>query len=120
MLINELKCIEILLKYIYNNQSVKPQITKDFTSSKDFERAKINLFNLVSINTLLSNYNEKDSFNLDLFVRDGIIPNVYETDTPGPTTDFRYNNSKDFIKAIVEALKEGDYTFDEDSNVFYF
>lgn len=118
MLINELKCIEILLKYIYNNQSVKPQITKDFTSSKDFERAKINLFNLVSINTLLSNYNEKDSFDLDLFVRDGIIPNVYETDTPGPTTDFRYNNSKDFIKSIVEALKEGNYTFDEDSNVF--
>lgn len=119
MLSNELKCAEILMKYICNNQRIRPQIIKDFNSSLDFERAKTNLFNLISINTLLSNYSEKKSFDIDQFLKDGIIPNVYDTVVPGPTTDSRYigNNIK-FFYQIIDALKKGEYTFDEDSNVY--
>ena len=118
MLTNELKCIEIFMKYIYNNQSVRPQIIKDFPSTLDFERAKTNLFNYISINTLLKNYTDKPSFDLELFLKDGIIQNVYESVVPGPTNDFRYNNAKEFIAAIIEAIKNNDFTFDEDSNVY--
>ena len=98
MLTNELKCIEIFMKYIYNNQSVRPQIIKDFPSTLDFERAKTNLFNYISINTLLKNYTDKPSFDLELFLKDGIIQNVYESVVPGPTNDFRYNNAKEFAR----------------------
>lgn len=84
MLIDELKCIEVLLRNIVRNSNLKAEILSEFQEEDSFEEHKRNLFNVISINNLLANFSENVPFSLESFLRTGIIPNMYDEKTMIP------------------------------------
>ena len=119
MFIQELACLEVLLNHLINNSDLNREIFTDFSSTKTFDTKKNNLFNIISINNLLSNYREPAPFALPKFCRNGIIKGVYTTPTPTPIMDPKDQyDPVSFIANIVEAFKEDNYIFDEDRNVY--
>lgn len=119
MLINELKCIEVLMRYLINGESLETEISSKFDKMKDFENHKNNLFNLISINNLIKHFAGNQAFSLDTFLNTGIIPGMYTEPTAIPSTDPEYyTNYQEFYSNLIEALKENNYLFDEDNNIF--
>lgn len=119
MLINELKCIEVLMRYLVNGENLETEISSKFDRVKDFENHKNNLFNLISINNLVSNFSKNPSFSLETFLNTGIIPKMYNEPTAIPSTDpVYYTNCQEFYSNLITALKENNYVFDDDNNVF--
>lgn len=119
MPIQELKCIEILIRFLARKSSLKDEISSEFKDASVFNSSKVNLFNLISINDLIDNFDFNQPFSLDLFLVNGRIPGMYEEKTHTPTDDTRYNTDyKKFYTYLIEALKEGNYLFDESNNIF--
>ena len=52
MPIKELKCIEILIRFLIRKSSLKHEISSEFKDTSVFENTKTNLFNMISINSL--------------------------------------------------------------------
>lgn len=119
MPIEELKCIEILIRFLSRKSSLKDEISSELSDTASFNNAKVNLFNLISIYNLIDNFDLNQPFSLDLFLVNGRIPGMYEEKTHTPTDDIRYNTDyKKFYTYLIEALKEGNYLFDESNNIF--
>lgn len=119
MPIKELKCIEILLHFLSGNNELTQEIQSEFDDTATFAKTKSNLFNLISIYDLIENFNLDQPFSLEYFYNTGIIPGMYDEPTLPPEEDFRNNlDYKDFYLNLIEALKEGNYLFDDSNNVF--
>lgn len=118
MLMDELKCIEVLLRNIVRNSNLKAEIMSEFSEEETFEEHKKNLFNLISIDNLIANFSENVPFSLESFLKTGIIPNMYEerTATPFIESDFK-GDYRDFYNSLLTALKENNYVFDKDNNI---
>lgn len=119
MPIKELKCIEILIRFLARKSNLKDEISAEFEDVSIFENTKTNLFNLISINDLIENFSLNQSFSLELFLEQGIIPGIYDEKTYVPDEDPRYTNDyRGFYTNLIKALKEGHYIFDESNNIF--
>ena len=77
MLIEELKCLEILLRHLITKNSLEAEILTEFSDEDTFKEYKNNLFNLISIDSLLANYPQTFSFSSNML---GIIP-VFKNDS---------------------------------------
>ncbi len=119
MPIKELKSIEILIRFLAKKTNLKDEISSEFSESESFNSSKINLFNLISINQLLEHFSLNQPFSLEQFLIDGKIPGMYEDAIYTPDNDPRFNyNYKQFYELLIEALKEGNYLFDDSNNIF--
>ena len=119
MPIKELKCIEILIRFLTRKSTLKQEISSEFSDTEQFDSSKINLFNLISINDLIENFCLDQPFSLELFLTDGKIPGMYDEPTYTPEEDPRYiYDYKQYYNFLIEALKEGNYLFDESNNIF--
>ena len=119
MLTNELKAIEVLMKHLVNGTDLRKEAFSSFTDLRNFETAKVNLFNMISINTLLDTYENNPSFSLEFFLFNGIIPGLYENPCVTPSIDKKFQNDiKGFYDKLIQALCEGNYVFDENNNLF--
>ncbi len=119
MLTNELKAIEVLMKHLVNGTDLRKEAFSSFTDLRNFETAKVNLFNMISINTLLDTYENNPSFSLEFFLFKGIIPGLYESPCVTPSIDKKFQNDiKGFYDKLIQALHEGNYVFDENNNLF--
>ena len=118
MPIEELKCIEILIRFLTRKSNLKDEISSELNDKTSFDKAKVNLFNIISIYNLIDNFDLNQPFSLDLFLLNGSIPGMYEEKTHTPTDDNRYNTDyKKFYVHLIEALKEGNYFFDESNDI---
>jgi hypothetical protein len=118
MPIEELKCIEILIRFLTRKSNLKDEISSELNDKTSFDKAKVNLFNIISIYNLIDNFDLNQPFSLDLFLLNGRIPGMYEEKTHTPTDDNRYNTDyKKFYVHLIEALKEGNYFFDESNDI---
>lgn len=119
MQITELKCIEVLIRSLVNKTDLNREALSEFDGASTFEASKNNLFNLISIDDLLSNFNHIQPFSLELFLHTGIVPGMFEEKTQVPAIDSKYfTNYLGFYKELLEALKEDNYIFDENNNIF--
>lgn len=119
MQVIELKCIEVLMRSLVNKTELDKEALSEFDRLSTFEQMKNNLFNLISIDDLLSNFNHIQPFSLELFLHTGIVPGMFEDKTQIPTIDSKYfRNYLSFYKDLLEALKDENYIFDENNNVF--
>lgn len=118
MLIDELKSIEVLLRTIISKSNLNAEILSEFEDEESFDKHKKNLFNIISIDSLLNNYPQAFPFSLESFLKTGIIPNMYDekTNTPIILEPFK-GDYRDFYSCMIKALKDGDYTFDSDNNI---
>lgn len=119
MRINELKCIDVLMRTLITNGSLSEEILSDFSSYSTYETARNSVFNIISINNVLQHFTENPPFSLESFLNTGIIPNLYEDKIATPSVDKIYlNDYKEFYKQMLEAFKTGDYTFDGSGNIY--
>ena len=119
MLTNELKAIEVLMTHLVNDTSLHKEVYSRFTEEKTFEKTKVGLFNQISINSLLDTYEENPNFSLEFFLYNGLIPGMYETAVATPTVDIALQKDvKEYYRRLYRALKDGNYTFDENNNIF--
>lgn len=119
MQVTELKCIEVLIRSLVNKTALDKEALSEFDRISTFEETKNNLFNIISIDDLLSNFNHIQPFSLELFLHTGIVPGMFEEKTQIPNIDSKYfKDYLSFYKDLLEALQEENYIFDEDNNVF--
>ncbi len=119
MLTNELKAIEVLMRHLVNGTSLRKEAFSQFADLGTFESTKMNLFNIMSINVLLESYDTKPSFSLEYFLFNGIIPGLYDKACAIPTVDRKYfDDINGYFDKLIKALKNGNYVFDENNNVF--
>ena len=100
------RAVETLLYYLYNKGNISDLGADEFESEEEFLHARINLFNLVSINSIVSlnpNFNGKDL--------EEIIGGIQILNTSGNT------NNRKIYNDIIDSLKNGSFTFDGDNNV---
>ena len=119
MQVTELKCIEVLIRSLVNKTDLDREALSEFDRVTTFEGAKNNLFNLISIDDLLSNFNHIQPFSLELFLHTGIVPGMFEEKTQIPQIDPKYfKDYLSFYKDLLEALRDENYVFDEQNNLF--
>jgi len=119
MFLQELSCIEVLLNHLTSNSELSREIFTSFSSTKTFDNKRGNLFNIISINNLVENYTPNAPFSLERFVQNGVIKGMYDKPTQTPLTDGKnLHNARRFIAELVQALKEENYLFDDDNNVY--
>lgn len=119
MQVNELKCIEVLIRSLVNKTDLDQEALSEFDRLSTFEFTKNNLFNLISIDDLLNNFNHIQPFSLELFLHTGIVPGMFEEKIQVPAIDSKYyRDYLTFYKDLLDALKEENYIFDENNNVF--
>ena len=119
MQVNELKCIEVLIRSLVNKTNLDQEALSEFDRLSTFEFTKNNLFNLISIDDLLNNFNHIQPFSLELFLHTGIVPGMFEEKIQVPAIDSKYyRDYLTFYKDLLDALKEENYIFDENNNVF--
>ena len=119
MPINELKCIEVLMRYLAQNSKLTQEIHSEFDETATYEHTKTNLFNLLTIFDLIENFDINQPFSLEYFLKTGVIIGMFEEPTITPDEDFK--NKQDYLefyKNLVEAFKEGNYLFDDTNNIF--
>ena len=119
MPINELKCIEVLMRYLAHNSKLTQEIHSEFDETATYEHTKTNLFNLLTIFDLIENFDINQPFSLEYFLKTGVIIGMFEEPTITPDEDFK--NKQDYLefyKNLVEAFKEGNYLFDDTNNIF--
>ena len=106
MYTKEMKVIEVIINYLDSRGNLANLISENFEDEDDFLRSKINLFNLISINSIVSlnpNFNEKEI--------EKIVSGIQIINNPRNLSKRRiYNN-------IVLALKNRQYSFDFDNNI---
>ncbi len=119
MTVNELKCTEVLIRSLVSGSDLRTEILSEFKDSDTFEQTKNNLFSIISINNFLKNYNSNLPFSLAEFMETGRIPGLYDDKITTPSVDIRYlNDYQSFFRYLVAAIKEDNYLFDENNNIF--
>lgn len=119
MPINELKCIELLMRYLAQNSKLTQEIYSEFDETATYEHTKSNLFNLLVINDLIENFDINQSFSLEYFLKTGMIVGMFDEPTITPDEDFKNRQSYfSFYTNLIDAFKEGNYLFDDSNNIF--
>ncbi len=106
MYTNELKVIEVLLNYLDSKGNLSSLVEESFNSEEEFLSSKINLFNLVSINSILSlnpNFSDEDI--------EKIINGIQILNNP------KKLSAREVYNNIISCIKEGTFAFDKDNNV---
>ncbi len=111
---NELKVLSTYLESLLTDRASNDTSISD----KQFNRAKINLINFATIETLINLYNSNPSFSLDDYLFDG--QNSYFTEPiPTPSVDKRYiTDYQSFYENLIKAFINGEYTFDDQNNIY--
>lgn len=119
MLVNELKCIEVLMQTLVNNTSLSTQILSVFDNPRDYKRNKNNLFNLISIKKLLTYYHDNLPFSLQAFLNTGIIPGHFNEPCVVPTIyETSSNDIEEIFKHLIEAFSSDQYIFDTENTIY--
>lgn len=119
MLVNELKCAEVLMRALVNNENIDSEVISVFDNVEDYQKHKNNLFNLISIKTLITYYHENLSFSLQNFLTTGIVPGLYNEKCITPTIyESTSSDTLTIFNNIVEALSSDHYVFDEENNIY--
>lgn len=112
MAINELRTIETMLNSLTTGSYPTEQEANTLTNSK------LNIFNTLTINTLLKYYNIDIFLIKSSFLENGMIPKMYSKRVDGPLLDLSYSNRiPKFYMDLFNALKNNEYTFDKDGNI---
>ena len=90
MQVTELKCIEVLIRSLVNKTDLDREALSEFDRLSTFEGSKNNLFNLITIDDLLSNFKHIQPFSLELFLHTGIVPGMFEEKIQIPDIDTKY------------------------------
>lgn len=115
----ELKAIEVLTRSIANGTNLEDEISSEYRSTEKFNHDKASLFNLMVIYELLDTPLNDLPFSLDIFLKTGRIIGLFDEETFVPSMDPRYNYSfKEFFDLMFEALRNGNYVFDEGNNIY--
>ena len=116
MYTEELKAIEVLLNYALLRNGLSEIITEEFVSPSDFTRAKMNIFNLISIHIIASSEN-LPNIDYDKFLKDGRCE-LYSKSIKSVYYELnKILTSKEIVSEIVLALKHNGYSFDGQSNI---
>ena len=116
MYTEELKAIEVLLNYALLNNGLKDLIEEEFVSPSDFTRAKMNIFNLISIHMIASS-ESMPNVDYDKFLKDGRC-DLYSKSIKSVYFDTnKLKDSKEIVAEIIKALKHKNYSFDGQSNI---
>lgn len=119
MLVNELKCIEVLMRTLTSSTNLDTNILSVFNDPDKYKKNKNNLFNLISIKNLITYYHENLSFSLENFLKTGTIPGIFDEKCVIPTIyDSKGDAPQDIINNIVEALSSDHYVFDDENNIY--
>lgn len=114
----ELKAIELCLRYLTEKTKLNNVIRNEFEDVEEFAKAKMNMYNFTSIVTILSNQNVS-AYNFDLprFFNDG-TSHLYKTPLSKNDCDFHTGLSfPDIINAIITSFQKNEFSFDEFNNV---
>lgn len=111
MFMEEMKCILVLLRSAIKGEELNNNVLSYFDSKEEFESYKSNLFTLISINDIMKTFNSNPSFSLASFLKNGVIPGLYDQETRVPEVGY-INNERSFYGHFLKALKNKDYTFD--------
>ncbi len=105
MYTKEMNVIEVLCYFLDNEGGLDRIIEEDFGSIQDFQSSKINLFNLIAINSIVSlNPNLDDSIIDELVTKINLI------------TNHDYSN-RELMEKIINSLKNNKYSFDINNNI---
>ena len=119
MQITELKCIEVLMRSLVNKTDLDKEALSEFDRVSTFEVCKNNLFSLIAIDDVLSNFDHVQPFSLELFLHTGIVPGMFEEKTQVPQIDSKYfKDYLGFYRDLLVALHDENYIFDDNNNVF--
>lgn len=114
---DELKVMEILLNYAIYKNGLKESIEHEFSSIEEYSKAKINIFNLISIYTISSHESELLNIDCEEFINKGITKEKKEP-INGLDLDLKTKMSaKEILKTIIDCLKNRDFTFDRNNNI---
>lgn len=109
---NELKAIEILLTSLTSKRP--EQVNIKLQEEDSFNNSKLQLFNRITINTLLKYYEDTILFPKEKFLSTGVVPGTYDTKIESPV----YNgDSNKFYELLMDALKNKEYYFDNEGNI---
>ena len=118
MYIQELKAIELCLRYMSEKKNLNDAIHQEFEDTEDFNKAKMNMYNFTSIITILSNQNIS-SYNFDAskFLTDGTSL-LNATPLTKNDCDFQSTLSpNEIITQIINSFKNNEFSFDEFNNI---
>lgn len=118
MYIQELKAIELCLRYMSEKKNLNNAIHQEFEDTEDFNKAKMNMYNFTSIITILSNQNIS-SYNFDAskFLTDGTSL-LNATPLTKNDCDFQSTLSpNEIITQIINSFKNNEFSFDEFNNI---
>lgn len=119
MFTNELKCLEALMRHLILQTPLSKEVSSIFVEKQTFENSRLHLFNIISIENFLNNYVENPSFSLESFLYTGCVPNLYDEKIATPDVDSKYyEDYPTFYHHLYQALRNGNYTFDAENNIF--
>ncbi len=119
MFTNELKCLEALMRHLILQTPLSKEVSSVFAEKQTFKSSRLHLFNIISIENFLNNYVENPSFSLEAFLYTGCVPNLYDEKIATPDVDSKYyEDYPAFYRHLYQALRNGNYTFDAENNIF--
>ena len=114
---NELKCLEVLLRHVITASSLEDEIKSEKLSESSFTYIKGNLFNYLTIESLLRNIHNSPNFSLEDYLNNGTVTSK-NIKVLTPTYDHRFaDDYKRFYKELFKALAEDNFTFDDSNNI---
>ena len=116
MYTEEMKVIEVLLNYAILHSGLRETVEKEFSSFSDFTRAKMNIFNLISIHIITSSKSIPD-IDYDTFLKDGRC-DLYNKSIKSVYYELnRILKSREIVEEIIEGLRYKKYSFDAQNNI---
>ena len=97
---NELKAIEILLTSLTSKRP--EQVNIKLQEEDSFNNSKLQLFNRITINTLLKYYEDTILFPKEKFLSTGVIPGTYDTKVEVPVYQ---GNVETFYEKLITSLR---------------
>ncbi len=116
MYTEELKAIEALLNYCLLRNGLKEIVEEEFVTPSDFTRAKMNIFNLISIH-MITSADKLPNIDYDKFLKDGRC-DLYSKSIKSVYYELnKILSSREIVEEIIKALKHNDFSFDSQSNI---
>lgn len=113
MLLDEMKCIMVLLRSAIKGEDLGNNALCYFASKEEFEEYKSNLFTLISMKEIVDTFYITPSFSLSEFLKTGIVPGMYDQGTEVPEIGYMKNSGyRNFYNNLIQAIKNSDYSFD--------
>ncbi len=114
---NELKCLEVLLHHMITGSNLEDELKSENLSESTFTYIKGNLFNYLTIESLLRNLHNSPNFSLEDFLNNGTVTSK-NIKVLTPSYDHRFEGDyRGFYKELFKALAADNYTFDDSNNI---